>query len=150
MIGNNSQHVDDGAEKAGDRLIPGLNAKGNEVPNWDLAALAGAGAILSNVEDLAKFAQAQFDPSNEALALSRKKTFSAAAKMDLGLGWHIIKTDDGNDWHWHNGGTGGYSSSMLIDLRKQQAIIMLSNVSAFSPKTRNVENLGFDLMKNLD
>jgi CubicO group peptidase (beta-lactamase class C family) len=131
-------------------LIKGLDNKGNEVSNWEFSVLAGAGGILSNVEDLAKFAIAQFDCSNKELKLTRKKTFEVNKNMDIGLGWHILKSQSENVWNWHNGGTGGYSSSMVIDTKNKNGIVILSNVSAFNPNMKNIEKLCFELMKTLE
>lgn len=130
-------------------FVKGLDAHGNTVSNWQFSALAGAGGILSNVEDLSKFAMAQFDKSNKELELTRQKTFEINDNMDIGLGWHIIKSKDENQWVWHNGGTGGYSSSMAIDIKNKNGIIILSNVSAFNKNMGNIDNLCFELMKTL-
>lgn len=131
-------------------LVRGLNNEGVEVPNWDLSVLAGAGGILSTTEDLSKFVFAQFNTSNKALELTRQKTFEINEKMDIGLGWHILKSKSENLWYWHNGGTGGYSSSMVFDEKAKNGIIILSNVSAFNPNMGNIDKLCFELMKILE
>ena len=131
-------------------FVKGLDAEGKEVSNWDFLALAGAGGILSNVEDLSRFALAQFDSSNEELKLTRQKTFELNDNMNIGLAWHLIKSETGSQWTWHNGGTGGYSSSMAIDIEKNNGVIMLSNVSAFNPSMGNIDKLCFELMKSLE
>ncbi len=131
-------------------FVRGLDEEGNEVSNWELSALVGAGGILSNVEDLSKFAIAQFNPSNKALELTRQKTFEINDTMDVGLGWHIIPSHSDNEWHWHNGGTGGYSSSMVIDVKNKNGIIILSNVSGFSSRMGNIDKLCFELMETLE
>lgn len=130
-------------------LVKGLNNEGKEVPNWELSILAGAGGIFSTAEDLSHFAVAQFDYSNKELKLTREKTFEINDNMDIGLGWHILKSQSDNLWYWHNGGTGGYSSSMVIDENSKNGIIILSNVSAFNPNMGNIEKLCFELMKTL-
>lgn len=131
-------------------LITGLDAEGKETPNWDLSILAGAGGILSNVEDLSKFVLAQFDSANKELTLTRQKTFEISVDMEIGLGWHILKDKSKNSWYWHNGGTGGYRSSMAIDPINKNGIIILSNVSAFNPLSENIDSLCFALMKTLE
>lgn len=131
-------------------LVRGLNNDGEEVPNWELSVLAGAGAILSTVEDLSQFAISQFDNSNKELKLTRKKTNEINEKMDIGLGWHILKSNSENRWYWHNGGTGGYSSSMVIEEKSKNGIIILSNVTAFNPNMGNIDKLCFELMKTLE
>ena len=131
-------------------LVKGLNNEGIEVPNWDLAVLAGAGAIFSTVEDLSQFAISQFEYKNKELELTRVKTFELNKNMDIGLGWHILKNKSDNLWYWHNGGTGGYSSSMVIEEKSKNGIIILSNVSAFNPNMGNIDKLCFELMKTLE
>lgn len=131
-------------------LVKGLNSEGIEVPNWDFEVLAGAGAIFSTVEDLSKFAISHFDYSNKELKLTKEKTFELNENMDLGLGWHILKNKSDNLWYWHNGGTGGYSSSMVIDDKTKNGIIILSNVSAFNPNMGNIDKLSFKLMKTIE
>ena len=137
-------------EKISSKLVSGLDEKGNKVSNWEFSILVGAGGILSTVEDLSKFAIAQFDCSNKELKLARQKTFELNDSMDIGLGWHIIKSKSENIWHWHNGGTGGYSSSMAIDTKSKNGIIILSNVSPYNSKMGNIDQLCFELMKTLE
>lgn len=138
------------SENLNNSLVKGLDENGNEVVNWDFDALFGGGGILSTTEDLAKFANAQFDIKNKALTLTRNPTFTIDQQMDIGLGWHILKSEDSNNLLWHNGGTGGYSSSMIIDTSNKFAVIILSNVSAFNPKMENIDELGFELTTELN
>lgn len=130
-------------------LVRGLNAAGNETTNWDLASMVGAGGILSTVEDLAKFAIAQFDIDNKALTLTRKNTFTINHISDIGLGWEIIKRRSGDTWYKHNGGTGGYSSSIIVDTDHKNGIIILTNVSGYNPKRNSIDDLSFELMKTI-
>ena len=82
--------------------------------------------------------------------LMTKKTVKVDNQVDLGLGWHIINSEKSdNKWHWHNGGTGGYTSSMVIDIKNLVGVIVLSNVSAFNAFEGNIDQLCFELMKTL-
>ena len=137
-------------EKVEGKLVKGLNIEGNEVSNWDLAILAGAGGILSTTEDLGKFMEAQFNKDNKAQALTRVKTLTLNENMDLGLGWHIINTEAGSKWHFHNGATGGYSSIMVTNVDTQNGVIILSNVAPDHPNAKNVETLCFELMEQME
>jgi len=130
-------------------LIGGLDDKGRPTPNWEPGALIGAGGIYSTVEDLTKFAFAQFDSANAELALTRVKTYRDNKFRDVGLGWFIINRKNGNKWFWHNGGTGGYSTSMAIDIEHKNGVIILSNISSFHKNFKNIDNLCFSLMKTL-
>jgi CubicO group peptidase (beta-lactamase class C family) len=66
-------------------------------------------------------------------------------EMKVGLGW-IIKERPGEEWIWHNGGTGGYTDSMQIDIENRNAVIILSNVSGISGKRVNIDSLCDRLM----
>ena len=132
------------------KLVKGLNSSGAFTSNWDFDVLAGGGAIFSTVEDLSKFALAQFDPENNELKLTQKPTFKVNDQMSIGLGWHIIKRKNGGELIWHNGGTGGYTSSMALDLERKNGVIILSNVSAFNSKQGHIDQLCFALIKTLD
>ena len=117
------------------------------MPNWEFGALAGAGGIISNVQDLSKYALAHFDKENAVLALTREVTHKENDGLHLGLGWHILKNRSTQDWFFHNGGTMGYTSSMVLEPEGQNGIIILSNVSAFSPQMGKIDELCFALMK---
>jgi CubicO group peptidase (beta-lactamase class C family) len=133
---------------AGDRLVKGLNANGETTSNWDFDVLAGGGGVLSTTADLTQFAIAQFNPENRELALTRVPTFEASEKMKIGLGWHILQSDTEQELFWHNGGTGGYSSSMAVNVADKVAVIILSNVSAFHPASGNIDQLCFELISH--
>lgn len=131
-------------------FVKGLDSDGNFVHNWewDSDVLLGAGGILSTVVDLAKFVKAQFDPNNKELALTRIPTYTLNENVKVCLGWHLINKGNSNQsLYWHNGGTGGYSSSMAFDMVGQKGIVILSNVSAFNPNMENIDALCFELMK---
>ncbi|WP_047245646.1 serine hydrolase domain-containing protein [Maribacter thermophilus] len=132
------------------KLVGGLNSNGKTTSNWDFDVLAGGGAIFSTVEDLSKFAVAQFDTANIELTLTQKPTFKVNDNMSIGLGWHILKRKNGGELIWHNGGTGGYTSSMALDLENKNGIIILSNVSAFHEKMGNIDQLCFGLIRTLE
>jgi len=131
-------------------LVIGLNDTGDEVPNWDLAAFMGAGGILSNVEDLSRFALAQFNNTNKELELTREKHFTINDNYSMGLAWGLIKSASGEEWDWHNGGTGGYTSSMILNTKSKNGIIIVSNISALGKLTSNITDLAPALMKSIE
>jgi CubicO group peptidase (beta-lactamase class C family) len=135
------------SQDLGGKLIKGLNENGEIVTNWDFDVLFGGGGILSSAEDLQKFAFAQFNPINRELALTRQTTFVINNTMKIGLGWHILKRENEQELIWHNGGTGGYSSSMALNIRNKKAVIILANVSGIN---ENIDNLCFQLMKKIN
>ncbi len=128
--------------------IKGRSPEGKVVPYWHFDALAGAGAIVSNVEDLTQFAHAQFDASNAVLAKTRDQTFAINEQMSIGLGWHLIAVGE-NTWCWHNGGTAGFSTSMALDVKQKKGVIILSNVSAFHERSDNIDALCFAILGSM-
>ena len=95
---------------------------------WNFDAYAGCGAIISTTEDLASFVVANFNPANAELKLAQEQTLSVNDNLQIGLSWHISKVDE-NLWHWHNGGTGGYISYLMMDVENKKGVVLLSNLS---------------------
>ncbi|MEM6631481.1 MAG: serine hydrolase domain-containing protein [Bacteroidota bacterium] len=131
-------------------IVQGRNKRGNPMHNWDLGALEGAGAILSSVKDLSQYAVFSFDALQGDLALMKERYGEVDALMDIAMGWHIIKEEGKASFLWHNGGTGGYKSSMAIAPDRKDAVIILSNVGADEPDRRQVDELCFRLMKSIE
>lgn len=135
------------SKNLGNQLIKGLNKKGEIVSNWDFDVLFAAGGILSSTEDLAKFASAQFNPKNEELKLTRKTTFEIKGTTKIGLGWHKLESDNGEELIWHNGGTGGYSSSIVVKVGAKTSVIILSNVFDVNDK---IDALSYELINKIN
>lgn len=102
------------------RLAPGHDADLNPAPNWDLDALAGAGAIRSTVADMSRFLAAHFVVKDGV--------------PDLTLGWQTGAVDGS---FWHNGQTGGYHSMTIVVPEKKMAVIVLADTA-----TRRIDGLG--------
>lgn len=138
-----------GNENVEQFLVKGLDKNGHQVSFWDMDAMAPAGAILSTTEDLSLFVKAHFEVGNDALTLSRKRTHTVNKNMDIALGWHIIKANSGEVLYWHNGATGGFTSSLAMDVNEKTAVVILSNISGLSPESGKVDTLCFDIMRLL-
>jgi CubicO group peptidase (beta-lactamase class C family) len=135
------------SKNLGNQLVKGMDKSGNIVANWDFDVLFGGGGIVSTAEDLVTFANAHFDPKNLELALTRKPTFEVNENMTMGLGWHILRSKKNNDLYFHNGGTGGYSSFMTINVKNKSAVIILSNVSGINAA---LDELGLELINEIE
>lgn len=133
-----------------EQLVRGLDPDGKVTSSWDLEVLAPAGNVLSSVQDLSKFIIANFDTENPVFKLQQTQTKIINKNMAVALGWHIIQSKTGKKLHWHNGGTGGYTSSMAVDVQNKKGMILLSNVSAFHPKMSNLDALVFEWMETLE
>ncbi|MFO7744138.1 MAG: serine hydrolase domain-containing protein [Psychroflexus sp.] len=130
-------------------LVQGLDQNGNPTPAWEMGVFEGAGAILSSTKDLSQFVKAHFKEDEDAFSLTLMPTFLVNPNLRLGLGWHILQDDAGNDLYWHNGGTGGYSASIYMVPESQKAVVILTNVSGFHPKASSVDELGFKLLNSI-
>lgn len=134
-----------------EKLIRGLDKKGKPAKNWGLNALAGAGAVLSSTADLSKFVVANIEGNNEALNYQRQCIFEKGRNA-MGLGWFILKKQIPTlpEVYFHNGGTGGYRSSMAVNFDKGNGIVILSNVSGlYLFKGNKIDSLAFNLLKNI-
>ena len=114
------------------------------MPNWDLPALAGAGALRSTANDLLTFLEPNLglreSPLDAVLrATHRSRRSFQPPSLDIGLGW-LIWTEHGREIHWHNGGTGGYRSFIGFDRTAGVGVVVLSNAA------RDVDDLGFHLL----
>jgi CubicO group peptidase (beta-lactamase class C family) len=114
------------------------HSEGKPVKNWDIDALAGAGALRSTPRDMVRFLVANWtkvdSPAGKALAASYKDRFATdTTDLSMGLGWHIWNKHDA-EIIWHNGGTGGFRSAcgFRSDLRRG-AVVLVNSDFALDP-----------------
>ena len=127
-----------------ERLAIGHSVQLRPVANWDLPTLAGAGALRSTVNDMLTFVEANLglrdSPTHAAMTVTHEpRRDFAPPEMRIGLGW-ITRGRHGREFHWHNGGTGGYRSFLGFDLESQTGVVVLSNSGD------SVDDLGFHLL----
>ncbi len=109
------------------RLAPGHDAKGQVAQNWDLDALAGAGALRSTAGDMLKYVHAQINPPESmkaAIEMTHVSRADVGQGMHIGLAW-LIKADGKTTWH--NGGTGGYTSYASFNEAGKSGVVVLVN-----------------------
>src|SRR5690606_36676508 len=110
------------------RLAPPLGAGGEKESNWDIPALAGAGALRSTADDMLKFIAAQIEPPKGALddaidlAWQEHQKPVAGNPFAMGLEWHIAH--DG-ETRWHTGQTGGYHSALFVSRHYESGVVVL-------------------------
>jgi len=131
----------------GDYLVTGIHHRGGEAENWDLASLVAAGGIYSTAEDMVKFAKAQLDTTHVVYSYQKQSIYTVDDTLEMALGWHIIQRNTGEKIYWHNGGTGGYRSSIAMNPENGTAVIVLSNISAGHSRAPNIDRLSFDLLR---
>jgi CubicO group peptidase (beta-lactamase class C family) len=113
------------------RLAAGYGATLQQVANWDVGTLAGAGGLRSTADDLLTFLAANLGyvktplaPAMAAMLNVRRSTMST--NLSIALGWHVL-TMNGREIVWHNGGTGGYRSFIGFDKDARVGVVVLSN-----------------------
>jgi D-alanyl-D-alanine-carboxypeptidase/D-alanyl-D-alanine-endopeptidase len=118
-------------------LAPGHDAAGLPAQNWDIDALAGAGAIRSSANDMLRYLKANMgiDPSPlaAAMTLGQRPRSDMSKTLRVGLAW--ITTPEGIVWH--NGETGGYRTFIGLTADRRHGVVILSNTAA------DVDDLGF-------
>lgn len=110
-------------------LVPGRDPQGNEVPNWELNALAGGGGIKSTAEDLVKYIRAHIRDTT-FYDLTLRQTVKYTEHDIAGLGWHWYNNGSRN-YISATGGTGGYSCCVIFERSTRTGLVLLTNVSAF-------------------
>jgi serine-type D-Ala-D-Ala carboxypeptidase/endopeptidase len=117
-------------------LAPGHLYTGEAAKNWDLDALAGAGAIRSTANDMLRYLKANMGIDASPLAAAMKlgqQPRREMGKTRIGLAW--MTTDKGIVWH--NGQTGGYRSFLGFTADGRRGVVILANTAA------DADDLGF-------
>jgi D-alanyl-D-alanine-carboxypeptidase/D-alanyl-D-alanine-endopeptidase len=115
------------------RLAAGHGSSGRAVPHWHIATdLAGDGGVAASLDDLVRYARAVLGdaPANTAAALHDATTAQPTPRtgIAMGLGW--LRGGPGNESVvFHDGGTGGFSSFVAIDLAARRAVVLLSDTN---------------------
>jgi CubicO group peptidase (beta-lactamase class C family) len=126
------------------RMAQGHNAELKPVKNWDLDALAGAGAIRSTAKDMLTFLAANMGLVDSPLKAAMLRMRSVRSDTDMpsvqiAMAWHIM-TKYPPDIFWHNGGTAGFRSFAGMDLAAKKAVIVLCDTSF------DIDNIGLNTL----
>jgi D-alanyl-D-alanine-carboxypeptidase/D-alanyl-D-alanine-endopeptidase len=127
--------------------VQGHDRRGRPVPNWELPALPGAGALRSTASDLLAFLRLQLGEGDPALARAAALTHVPRARHGraaVGLGWTrlpLLGTE--HELLFHNGGTGGFRSFAGFVPATAAAVVVLSN------SARSVVAIGFRILERI-
>jgi D-alanyl-D-alanine-carboxypeptidase/D-alanyl-D-alanine-endopeptidase len=128
------------------RFAVGHDAQLAPVPNWDVPALAGAGALRSTANDLLVFLAAHLGtmestlaPAMAAMTSTRRPT--GLPGLDIALGWQVLSRN-GRSIIFHNGGTGGSRSFIGYDPSTRAGVVVLSNAFTLA----GVDDIGLHLL----
>lgn len=101
---------------------------------------ASSGAVTAKASGVATNAPASLLAAMASLPVNLRPT--GHPRLDVGLGWHIVKTPTDREIVWHNGGTGGFRSYLGIDRVNGLGVVLLSNTST----PRGVDDIGVQLL----
>ena len=125
--------------------VPGHHRRGRPFNGvWHFAALAGAGALWSTLDDQLRFLAAQLEPPAGDLGAAVRLTHEVRVpgkRLDQCLGWLRLHGQDGT-LLWHNGGTAGYRS--FVGVQDGSAVAVLTACD------RSVDAMGVTLLRDLD
>ncbi|HET7651247.1 MAG TPA: serine hydrolase [Gammaproteobacteria bacterium] len=121
-------------------LAIGHDETGKPVENWDLNALAGAGAIKSTGNDMLRYLEANMGilktPLTPAFTFAHQPQRAIGNGEQIGLAWMTQSGADGKII-WHNGMTGGYASFIGFTADGRRGVVVLTNIQ------QSVDDLGF-------
>ncbi|MBO0749251.1 MAG: serine hydrolase [Porphyrobacter sp.] len=112
------------------RLAPPFDRYMRPAKRWDMDLFAGAGGIRSTAPDMLTFAHAVLDPRSP-IAAAVKTSLSVRvpeqAQVDQALGWDILHPEAGRELLLHDGQTGGFQTTLVLEPSKSRAVIVLTN-----------------------
>jgi serine-type D-Ala-D-Ala carboxypeptidase/endopeptidase len=114
------------------RAAQGHDAERRPVPAWQFQAMAGAGAVLGTIDELARLAQAVAGAVPHGLEravqiATQRQADGPNARVGMGLAWLIAPGPGGRELINHDGGTFGFSSSLFVDRSARSAAGVLAN-----------------------
>lgn len=132
------------------RLVRGYDHTGNLTPPWTFDVMAPAGALHSTASDLLLFLQANLKPPEGPLGEGLKSAQTVYVQNwngQVALGWQVLAGLEGLQYHWHNGGTGGFVSFCGFDLQSQTAVVLLSNYGDAMSGRIPTDSMGLEILR---
>lgn len=118
------------------------------MPMVDIGGFTPAGQLFSNIEDMLKFARAQWGQS--ALGLSQQRltemqTTRWEKQQPMGIGWKTLEIGD-SQCVYHGGADPGYVSYLIAEPKQRLGVVLMTNAA---PSPERIEALGNDIMLEL-
>ncbi|RPH29587.1 MAG: class A beta-lactamase-related serine hydrolase [Bacteroidales bacterium] len=111
-------------------IAVGYNTYGFEAHNWDnMNAYKAAGAIVSNAKDMVEYGKNILNSQSSILKNQIEDCLNISyqsSSIKMGLGW-IYQTNNDIEIILHDGGTGGFTSFIIISKSKNTAMVFLFN-----------------------
>lgn len=128
------------------KVVKGYDVNGKEMPVHEFNLFKTATGGYSNLIDLSKFVQAQFNPEDKVLKLAQQPTLMITPGFWSALGWKITRPEDPDKTvHFSKAIDVGYSNYIGFSLQQKKGIVILSNCS--TPKLLDaLDELTYKLM----
>ena len=116
------------ARPLGAEPAQGHTAGGTPTAAWTIATnLAGVGMVKATMDDMVAYACAQLGDGPAALVAQLRRTQQPLAH-GFGMNWMLRKLQ-GRDLAMHEGGTGGFSSLVMLEPAAKRAVVVLADTS---------------------
>ena len=129
-------------------LASGHVQTGQKTSHWDFPTdMHGVGGIRGSLNDLVLYAQANLDSGSSELShlIETQKAILSPSGQTMGMNWFHSKIGE-QEFIFHEGGTGGFSSLLMISPKSRTGIVILSDTAL-----TNIGGLGqlaFSLINN--
>ncbi len=122
------------------REIPGRtkfyyleDGENKEAPYVDNSYKWAGGGFIASCEDLAKFGNSMLEPSIISVStvdlLTKSLVINDTAETNYGIGWRSGKTDEGDVWFGHSGGSVGGITQLVIYPESRVVVGLTTNAS---------------------
>ena len=133
---------------AGVQLTAGHTSNGAPAKPWNLPGeIAGIGGVRATLDDMIRYAAALLGDADEPVRGTLARTLQPIVSQDaasaMGMAWVRETVGDRPLW-LHDGGTGGFSSLIALDVERGRAVIALSDTSFTS--TGGLTELALDML----
>ncbi len=126
------------AHELGPWMAKGHNPKGDVVPYWDFAVLAGAGGLNSNMEDMLTYLEANVGKPKSPIEAAMRDAHQPRFPLNLkgysaSLGWdHRVRP--GRTIVYKGGSTAGFGAALALDPATGAGAVVLGNGSGFESR----------------
>ncbi|MFZ4843482.1 serine hydrolase domain-containing protein [Mycetocola saprophilus] len=121
----------------------GYTETGRPAKPWTVGAEAPSGGARSTATDMARYARALLT-DDAALGIPAATVLDPRHEVgegaDIGLAWFVTQ-DEGRTITWHNGGTGGHRTFLVLDREARKAVYVIGDTTA------SVDGIGLALLR---
>jgi serine-type D-Ala-D-Ala carboxypeptidase/endopeptidase len=113
----------------------GHKAGGQVASAWDFGEnTGGVGGVRATMDDMIRYAKAQLGEGDAKVVAMARRSHPRVAlgegggqgQPEMGLGW-VRAQLDGRTLLLHDGGTGGFSSILIVDEARRRAVVVLAD-----------------------